>query len=107
LPRRCRLALEASEAFHDVAKEARLALLAVRDDVNADLGLPAHDLTDGLAHQPSVRIAIVRLRSVLGRQDGDEGVRPRQAADVRREDPLRAPLHRRSECYTVPANVRP
>src|SRR5262249_10321749 len=73
LARRHRLTLEAGEALHDVAKEARLALLAVRDDVDADLGLPAHHLTDGVAHQPSVCVAIVRLTSVLRCQDGDGG----------------------------------
>src|SRR5262249_60165367 len=45
LPGRRRLALETGEALHDVAEEARLALLAIGDDVDTGPGLPpAHAL---------------------------------------------------------------
>src|SRR5262249_13735030 len=95
LPWRRRLALEADKALHDVAEEARLALLAVGDDVDTGLGLPPNDVVHGFAHQPGVSVAIVWLPAVLRFQDRDEGVGSRQAADVGREDALRAPLHHR------------
>ena len=41
---RNRLALEAGEALHDVAEEARFALLAVGDDIDTGLGLSADDV---------------------------------------------------------------
>jgi hypothetical protein len=94
LPARRGLALEAGEAIHDVAEEARLPLLTVGDDVDAGVGLPAHDLGHRLAHQPGIGVAIVGLPSVLRGQEGNEGIGPRQAADVGREDPFRASLHR-------------
>src|SRR5262245_66682150 len=72
LPRWRRLALEAGEALHDVAEEARLALLAVGDDVDTGLRLPADDIGHRLAHEPRVGVAAVGLRAVLGLQERDE-----------------------------------
>ena len=39
---------EATVALHHIVAETDLAHLAVRDDVDADLALPSHDLGDGL-----------------------------------------------------------
>ena len=47
LPGRRRLALEAGEALHDVTEEARLALLAVGDDVEAGGFLQCDRFVDG------------------------------------------------------------
>ena len=41
--------LEARQALQDVGGPARLAELAVADDVEAGLGLLAHDIVDGLS----------------------------------------------------------
>ena len=45
----CRVDLVAAEPFVDVGDEARLAIFAVVDDVDAELGLPAHDLAHRIA----------------------------------------------------------
>jgi hypothetical protein len=91
---RCGLALEACEALDDVAEEARLPLLAIGDDVDAGVGLAANDVGDGLAHQARVGLGVVRLAAVLRGQQRNEVVGAREAADVRREDPVGAALHR-------------
>src|SRR5262249_58311192 len=65
------------------------------DDADTGLGLPPNDVVHGFGHQPGVSVAIVWLPAVLRFQDRDEGVGSRQAADVGREDALRAPLHHR------------
>ena len=39
-----RVDLIAAEPFVDVADETRLAIFAIVDDIDAELGLPAHDL---------------------------------------------------------------
>src|SRR5262249_3503709 len=81
------LTLEAGEALDDVAKEARLALLAVGDDVDAGVGLPAYDIGHRLTHQPGIGVVVVRLPAVLRGQDRDERVEPCEAADVGGENP--------------------
>ena len=93
--RRRGLAREAVEALDDVAEEARLALLTVGDDVDARRGLPADGVSDRVPDELGVGLAVVRLASVPRFEDGDEGVGPGEAADVRRQDSVRAPLHRR------------
>jgi hypothetical protein len=77
----------------DVAEEARLALLAVGHDVDAGVRLPAHHVGDRLPHQPNIGPVVERLPAVSRGQDRDERVGPGQAADVGREDAVRAALH--------------
>ncbi len=96
LPLRCRLALEAGEAFDDVTEEARLALLPIGDDVDARLRLLADDVGHRLLDQPSIGLAVVRLPPILRPKNGNEGIGSGEAADVRRQDPVRASLHRLS-----------
>src|SRR5262249_9640316 len=85
--------LEAVEPLDDVAEEARLALLAVGDDVDARLDLLAHRLRHGRARETAELGGVVRLRALLVPQERDEGLGPREAADVRGQDPMRAPFH--------------
>src|SRR2546425_8762461 len=94
LSRRRRLAGETVEALDDVAEETRLALLPVGDDVDARLDLLANDVRHGVADQLCVSLPVVRLAAFHRSKDRDEGLRPRQAADVSAQDPLRTALHR-------------
>ena len=45
-----RMAVEAGEALDDIPEEARLALLAVGDDVDTGVRLPADDVGHRLSH---------------------------------------------------------
>src|SRR5262249_2359160 len=94
LPGGRRLGREAVEALDDVGEEGRLALLAVGDDIDAGLGLPAHDVRDRAANELREGLAVVRLAAVLRAKESDEVVGSREAPDVRGQDPVRAPLHR-------------
>src|SRR5207244_3499382 len=96
LTRRRRRAREAVEALHDVAEEARLALLTVRHDVDARLGLLPDDVGDRVPDQLGEGLGIVGLPAVLRSEQGDERLGPGQAADVCRQDPFRASFHRSS-----------
>ncbi len=60
-PRSGRLALEAVESFDDVAEEARFALLAVSDDIDARFDLFPNNLRNRLAHDPCELVAVVGL----------------------------------------------
>src|SRR6185312_4070449 len=84
--------LEAGDAIEDVVRPAALAVLTVVHDVDADLGLLAHDLRDGTARTPLV------LRRVLGRSREPsrklgERLRTGEAPDVRGEDAVLASFH--------------
>src|SRR5262249_11900927 len=73
-----RLAGEAVEALDDVTEEARLALLAVGDDVDTGLGLPAHHVGDGAAYELRIGRAVVRLTAILRSENRGELVGPRE-----------------------------
>src|SRR2546422_6577490 len=93
------MALEAREALDDVPEEARLALLAVGDDIDTGVRLPANNVGDRLSHQPDVGLAVPRLAPFLRNQDLDQGVGPRQTANVRGENPVCTTLHPRAPPY--------
>ena len=96
LARSGRLALEAAESFDDVAEEARFALLAVGDDIDARFDLLPHHVRYRLAHQPCELFAVVGLTVFPQSKERDQGVGSGQAAHVGREDSFRAALHRLS-----------
>ena len=91
--RRERFAAEAGEAVLDVGGVADLAGLAVADDVDADGDLVGDDLGDRPGDLAIEFGMIVRLLLVLLHQQIDQRLRPRQAADVGRQDAVRAELH--------------
>ena len=91
--RRYGLRFEAGEPLADVSYEARLTLLAVVDDVDAQLRLPPHHVRDGLADAGLESRRVVRLAARACREHVEEVWRTRQAANVGGEDPLRTQLH--------------
>src|SRR5207248_10525024 len=88
-----RLTGEAVEALDDVADDPRPPRFAVGDEVDARLGLLACDFGHGVADRLGVGVAVVILSAFLRAKEGNERVGPRQAADVRRQDPFGASLH--------------
>ena len=86
-------AAEAGEAILDVGRVARLAHLAVVDDVHARLGLLADDLLDGGRDATRQRSRVDRHAFLLRVHHPDQVLGPRQAARVGREEPFSAALH--------------
>ena len=85
--------LEAAEALVHVGDKARLAHLAVGDDIDADFGLLGDDVGDRLAHA-RVEFRLVDFFAVAARDDhGVEVGRPRQAADMGGQNPITAASH--------------
>jgi len=83
-----RARLEARETLIDVVDEARLAELAVVDDVDAGLGLTADDLLDGRLQ------GLLESRAIVpAQQRVQELRRPRQAADMGGQYPACAAFH--------------
>ena len=86
--------LEAAQALQHVLRPAdRFAELAVADDVDADLGLLAHDLGDRLLQALVVSRLVVRLAGLLGAQKFLQRRRPDEAADMGGEDAVGTALH--------------
>src|SRR4051812_16380982 len=77
----------------DVRRIADLAGLAVADDVDADFRLLRDDIVDARLHRRIECRLVVRLTTVLGEEKIDDFLRPRQAAHVRRENPICARFH--------------
>ena len=67
--------------------------LAVADDVDADLRLPGDHVLDAALHRRVERACVVRLAAILREQEIDHFLRPRQAAHVRRQNPICAHFH--------------
>jgi hypothetical protein len=88
-----RVDLEAAEAIVDVRDEARLAHLAVADDIDAEIGLLLDDRCDGLRHARAVAGFVDRLAALTGGACRDEIGRPRQAADMGGQDAIGALAH--------------
>ena len=91
--RRERLAAEAGEPLLDVGGIADLAGLAVADDIDADRDLVGDDVGHRLGRLAVEFRMIVRLVVILLHQQIDQRLRPRQAADVRRQDAIGAEFH--------------
>src|SRR5688572_7314185 len=88
-----RPSFKSAKPFIDISREARLAELSVADDVDADFGLPAHDLRYTLAQTLGKAFPVVGLVVYPGPHGVDNFHRACQAADVGREDSFRAMLH--------------
>src|SRR5207247_3884479 len=89
-----RPAFEAAEAKQRVLRPTdRLAELAVADDVDADAGLLALDLGDGLLQALGIGGAVERLPGLLGAQARAQRRRADEAADMGGEDPIGAVFH--------------
>ena len=87
--------LDAGETLIDVGDKSEPSHLAIGDDVDAALCLPAHDLRDRALDPPRIELRIER-RTLLLRQDHRQQIgRPRQTADMGGQYPLRAVLHKR------------
>ncbi len=80
--------VEAADPLVEVRDPARLAHLAVVDDVDPDLDLAAHDVGDGLPQAFGVRRLVDLLPRLLGAQERQQLGRPDQAADMGRHDPV-------------------
>src|SRR5262249_18704308 len=89
-----RAAFEAAEAKQRVLRPTdRLAELAVADDVDADVGLLAHDLGDGLLQALRIGGVVERPAGLLGAQERAQRRRADEAADMGGEDPIGAAFH--------------
>jgi hypothetical protein len=77
----------------DVRGVADLAHLAVVDDVYSALHLPVDHLLYGTAHGAIEGRLIEGLITVLRKQQIHDRLRPRQAARVRRQNPIGIPVH--------------
>ena len=94
LPRLARrVAAEPGQAPRDVGGVADLAHLAVADQVDADLHLPTHHLGHGRGNDGVVASVVTRLFALAREQHLRHGLAARQAADVRRQDPVDASAH--------------
>src|SRR5438132_1846918 len=87
------LRFKTREPLADVGHEARLALLTVVNDVDAQFRLPPHHVCDGLADTGLEGRRVVRLATGARREHVEEVRRTRQAADVRGEDAVGTELH--------------
>src|SRR5262249_47175542 len=92
LPRRIVAHLEAAQPLARVVREVGLALLAVVHDVDAVGYLLAHAVGDGAGDAPRDGGFVVGPPLVPRPGHLPEVGRSRQAADVRRQDALRAAL---------------
>ena len=84
---------EAAEPLADVANPAGLAVLAVADDIDADLRLLAHDAGDFIPQGLFVCGLVVGLPMVARRQDVADRHRAHEAADVGDKNTVGAALH--------------
>ena len=86
--------LEAAQAFEHVLRPAdRLAELAVADDVDAGVGLLAHDGGDRLGEAAVIGRLVEAVALLPGAQELLQLGRPDQAADMGGEDAIGAALH--------------
>jgi hypothetical protein len=96
--------LDAAEALVDVEVPARLAELAVADDVDPGLPLGGHDLADAVAQAGPVGGPVVLLAGVDPAQERDQRVGPDEAPDMGRADGHGAILAaRRLQALIAPA----
>ena len=98
LPRRghahvVEVGLEPAEAVLDVAEEADLAHLPVRDDVDAVLDLSTHPIGDCLGDLAVEQFGVVGPAVLPFLERVEQLVGTGQAADVGGEDPIGAALH--------------
>src|SRR5690606_33374332 len=83
--------LEAADSLEDVRRPARFAVLAVVDDIEANIDLPPDDVLDGARGLRVDEMPVVASSLQL-----DERLRPHEAAGMSRQDAFLASLHGRS-----------
>ena len=86
--------VDAAQAVLDVGGAAWLAEVAVVDDVDARIELPADDLADGVADLARESGCVDSDPLLLGEHRADQGRRAQQAAGVVDEKPVGAGPHR-------------
>jgi hypothetical protein len=91
---RIALTAESGEPVLDVGRVARLAHLAVVDDVHAGFRLLRDDLFDGEAHTRVERGGLDGHALLLREHRPDEVVGPRQTPGVRGQKTIGASVHR-------------
>src|SRR5262249_37648551 len=84
-----------------IGGEPALALLSVVNDVQPGLDLTANAILDGGADARLELALVVRQAIFLGAHHLDELVGPGDAAGVRRQDAIRAGLHRQAPSRAV------
>ena len=82
-----------AEAVLDIGRIARLRHLAVIDEVDAGMRLFPDDLRNRVADARLERRAVDRHAFLLGEHRADQILGPRQAAGMRRQEPLRPIRH--------------
>jgi hypothetical protein len=87
------LAAEAGQPVLDIGGVAGLAHLAVVEHVDARVRLPLHGLPHGRPHLAGEPGFVDGLARLLRQHERQELGRSRQAAGVRRQDPLCSRLH--------------
>ncbi len=86
--------LEAAEPFENVLRPADgFPELAVADDVDAGIGLPANDLGDGIRSGIHHRLLVERLAGLLRAQEILQSLRPDQAADMGGQNAVGTSFH--------------
>src|SRR5262249_31135870 len=94
--------LEAAEAVVDAGDEARVAGLAVLDDIRAQGALPAPALGERGPQARGVGFRVDGLALFLGAHHVEQIGGPRQAAHVGGENSVDATLHGASRCVLLP-----
>src|SRR5439155_26882623 len=84
---------DTGEALVDIGNEPETAHFAIGNDVDAGVGLPLDDFGDHALDPIGIETRVERLALLLCLDHRQQIGRPRQAADMRREYPLRALLH--------------
>src|SRR5215831_2992783 len=84
---------EPAQSLRHIRKETGLALLAIGDDVDAVLDRQPNRFVHRLADTIAVELKVDRLAVRPRSHEVEEAGWPGKAAAVRRQDPLRAPLH--------------
>ena len=85
--------LQAAQTRRRVGDEARLAHLAVVDDIDAGGDLLAHGVAHRLPHALGVGLLVDRLAVHPRQHQLEQVLRTRQAADVRGQDAIGAQFH--------------
>ena len=92
--------LQAVEALRCVGNETRLAHLAIADDIETGIHLLPHAVGDGVTDSRGISLFVDRLAVHLVEHHFEQIVRPRQAADVGRQNAIGAQFH-----YPVPLRI--
>src|SRR4029079_17168108 len=84
---------EATETLGHLADPAGLAVFAVGDDVDADIGLLLDDTRNFFAQDLAIARLVMRLAIVARGEDVADRRRRHEAADMGGQNPVRAAFH--------------